>query len=599
MRLLLLALNILISVSLSINAPELAAATSAKPSKSKGQKLYRAHFNKKSPTNPGDVWERIRLGMKIPHPIAMQVQASEKNNSLNIDGLSLGLAAASGTPSASMKMREAPSGIDSVAESHLKVLPHKLSAPTNNYTELGRLRLGSKSPAIVSCKQPTPAKLRQEYALRNKAKMAQLNEQIKASMEFHPELRRRTVIMGSMGQPSNNALPTSLSERAQIGHLAKTAIAGKPCLSSSEQNITTVGTDIKREKNRPISLEKQLVKTERGNSKQAMIDERINQHIAAYTQNPGFLRRVAERAHPYLYHIVEGLSKNRMPLELALLPIVESAYQPTAQSPKSAAGLWQFIPSTGRDFNLDQSNEYDERLDIPQSTQAAIRFLNGLKDHFKGDWLLALAAYNSGQGTVDHAISRNQAEGLATDFWSLQLPEETKNYVPRLLALSSIFAHPASYGIKLPPVRNEPYFVKVKIDRKFDINYLADKEISTVAKLADLSYEQFTRLNPGYLSNTLSSNGPYNFLMPVANANQLHERLASIAKFMAEPTEPVKSVVLKEKTAAIDLSHSRLSLISELVSKKATEATKLSTPFLSLNVDGNQTRLVEDEQPLA
>jgi soluble lytic murein transglycosylase-like protein len=214
---------------------------------------------------------------------------------------------------------------------------------------------------------------------------------------------------------------------------------------------------------------------------------------------------------------------------------VESGYQPTALSPKGAAGLWQFIPSTGKDYDLKQSNKYDERLDILASTQAAIRFLSDLKDHFNGDWLLALAAYNCGQGAVDKAINRNLSDGLETDYWSLRLPEETQDYVPRLLALSSIFANPVIYGLKFTPIKNEPYFVKVKIDRAVDINYLTDKNSAVLAKLVNLSHEQFSRLNPGYRNPTLSTEGSYTFLLPLANAAQLHRLLTSIAQFMAEP----------------------------------------------------------------
>jgi len=378
-------------------------------------------------------------------------------------------------------------------------------------------------------------------------------------MDSYPELPRRTGLVR----------PRSL--------LNATALAGKPALTlTSSVNETNPDT----------TLAKSCAdRTEPQKNRQTMINERINKQIAAYTRNPGFIYRVAERAHPYLHHIVEELSKNRLPLELALLPIVESAYQPTAQSPKNAAGLWQFIPSTGMDFNLEQRMDYDERLDIPESTQAAIRFLSRLKNHFNGDWLLALAAYNSGQLTVDNAISINRAEGLATDFWSLRLPEETQNYVPRLLALANIFANPSRYGIKLPKIRNEPYFVKVTLDREFDTNYLAEKDIRTVAKLANLTYEQFSRLNPGYLTPILSRKNAYTFIMPADNAKQLRQSIASIAHFMAEPTSTMKSVMLKEKPQAkMDFATSSMSLESLLASNEVSNVSECSTAFLSLKV---------------
>lgn len=201
---------------------------------------------------------------------------------------------------------------------------------------------------------------------------------------------------------------------------------------------------------------------EKKEPKKSLIDARIQKHIDFFRQKPRYLYQVTERARPYLYGIVEELSKKKLPLELALLPIVESAYQPEAQSPKGAVGLWQFMPATGNDYGLKQNEQNDERLDIQASTRAAIHFLIDLKTHYKGDWLLALAAYNCGQGTVNAAISKNVANGLKTDYWSLNLPKETQDYVPRLLALAHIFANPALYGLKFAPIKNEPYFIKAK-----------------------------------------------------------------------------------------------------------------------------------------
>jgi len=259
--------------------------------------------------------------------------------------------------------------------------------------------------------------------------------------------------------------------------------------------------------------------------------DRVNKHITWYSQHIDYLQQVSERAQPYLFHIVESLSQQQLPAELALLPIVESAYQAKALSPKSAAGLWQFMPSTGHDLDLYQTAHYDARLDIEASTQAAIRYLSFLKQHYNGDWLLALAAYNGGLGMVDNAIERNVAAGQSADYWSLQLPEETKAYVPKFLALSSIFANPKAYGLNLTPVKNEAYFVKVHIDSHYDVAYLAAKEVNEVASLADLSVEHFKRLNSGHLKAKLAPQGPFTFFMPRANAIQLRQRLASITQF--------------------------------------------------------------------
>jgi len=255
---------------------------------------------------------------------------------------------------------------------------------------------------------------------------------------------------------------------------------------------------------------------------------RINRHIGGYGRD--YLQRVAERARPFLYHIVESLNKHGLPLDLALLPIVESAYQPTAYSTASAAGIWQFIPSTGREFGLEQTANYDARLDVIAETHTAIRFLSALRDHYGGDWWLALAAYNAGPGTVDAAISRNREAGLGRDFWSLELPAETMDYVPRLLALSSIFRNVGPTGLKLRSLRNEPYFIKVNIDREFEINHLVNKDLSAIAKLASFDAEEFKFLNAACLRPTLPNNQPLSFLLPIRNANLLHQSLAFLAQ---------------------------------------------------------------------
>lgn len=327
--------------------------------------------------------------------------------------------------------------------------------------------------------------------------------------------------------------------------------------------------------------EKQLLEKRRL-ERETFIYQRVNKHIIKYTQNKAYLYEVVERAKPYLYHIVNGLNQHQLPFELALLPIVESAYQPTAQSPKSAAGLWQFIPSTGLDFNLKQTEYYDDRLDITASTQAALRYLSFLKRHFKGDWLLALAAYNCGLGLVDEAIKKNIAAGLSTDYWSLNLPEETQDYVPRLLALSSIFAEPARYDLKLTPIRNEPYFIQIRIERELEVKYLARKNFSEIAELAGLDYEQFNRLNPGYLHAGLASAvAPATFLMPAANANLLQQHLDTVSKFVdADKLTPINA---PSKSRA-----AKLTLYATITPTEPAKLAKLTSPFISLNINANK-----------
>jgi membrane-bound lytic murein transglycosylase D len=215
--------------------------------------------------------------------------------------------------------------------------------------------------------------------------------------------------------------------------------------------------------------------------------------------------------------VVEQLDQKNMPLELALLPVIESSYNPMAYSRSSAAGIWQFIPSTGRYFNLQQTNWYDGRRDIAASTSAAIIYLDRLHSMFNGDWLLALAAYNAGEGTVSRAIERNQKLGLPTDYWNLQLPKETTEYVPKLLAVSQIVLSPDAYAINLPDVANQPYFEIVEFRERM--------QLSSVAKMAEIDEDELLVLNPAY-KRGLTVDGPQHLLVPVAKADQFEATLA-------------------------------------------------------------------------
>ena len=504
MRLLQLMLSFLVSMSLLGNASEVLAAPLGYASN--GKKQPSTYIKRSSPNNSGDVWERIRLGMKIPRPEltqtpSKQVLISEKNRLTK----AYALRDTSHTPEAEVMSGESTQSVH--PEPKYIIHPNTAIAPANNYTALGiRLKFGTKTPSASDegCMPISSG----EQALKSHGMLA------------HPQLRKRTVL----ASPNDGALQ---SKAGMIEPVAQAVHNSMPCNKLPGQQLVDTS-----------NRGKQNGVEEKSSTKNVMISERINKQIAQFSQRPGYLYQVAERAHPYLYHIVEGLSKSQLPLDLALLPIVESGYQPRALSPKGAAGLWQFIPSTGKDYDLKQSKYYDDRLDILASTQAAIRFLSDLKAHFNGDWLLALAAYNCGQGAVDKAINRNIADGLDTDYWSLRLPEETQDYVPRLLALANIFASPEIYGLKFTPIKNEPYFVKVRINREVDISSLTDKNFSVLAKLANLSHEQFCRLNPGYLNPALSRQQSYTFLLPMVNANQLRQQLTSIAQFMAEPVSP-------------------------------------------------------------
>lgn len=247
------------------------------------------------------------------------------------------------------------------------------------------------------------------------------------------------------------------------------------------------------------------------------INPRIEQQRLWFVSNPAFIEKSGERSSPYIHYIVERLAERNMPMELALLPMIESAYNPFAYSHANAVGLWQFIPSTGRHFNLRQTNWYDGRRDVTASTNAAMDYLSRLHEMFNGDWLLALAAYNAGEGRVSRAIERNQRLGLPTDYWNLSLPKETQNYVPKLLALSQVVMSPDAYGVDLEPIANEPYFEKVVLKQRMDL--------SRVAAMADLDEDELYQLNPAF-KQRITLDGPQHLLVPTAKAELLAANLS-------------------------------------------------------------------------
>lgn len=249
-------------------------------------------------------------------------------------------------------------------------------------------------------------------------------------------------------------------------------------------------------------------------------NNRISVQRNWYARNQAYLDRVATRAERYLHYIVEQAEQRNMPLELALLPVVESAFDPFAYSHGRAAGAWQFIPGTGRHFGLDQNYWYDGRRDITASTDAALEYLQQLADRFDGDWLLALASYNSGAGTVSKAIRYNKQRGRPTDFWNLNLPRETRAYVPKLIAIAQLVREPGKYGISLQSITDQAYFAKVDVDGQIDL--------AEAAKLADISVEELYLLNPGFSRWATPPQGPHSLLLPVDHAEQFMQRLADL-----------------------------------------------------------------------
>lgn len=230
-----------------------------------------------------------------------------------------------------------------------------------------------------------------------------------------------------------------------------------------------------------------------------------------YLKHPNYMQRVATRAKPFLHLIVEKIEQNNLPLELVLLPIVESAFDPFAYSHGRAAGMWQFIPSTGKRFGMKQSWWYDGRRDVIASTDGAIAYLKYLNKMFDGDWLHALAAYNSGEGRVQRAIKRNKKAGKPTDFWSLDLPKETRAYVPKLLALGDILANVDQYNFNWPEIVNAPLTRVVDISEQIDLALAAD--------LAGLTLKELHTLNSGFNRWATDPKGPHRLLIPIDKAD--------------------------------------------------------------------------------
>jgi membrane-bound lytic murein transglycosylase D len=238
-----------------------------------------------------------------------------------------------------------------------------------------------------------------------------------------------------------------------------------------------------------------------------------------YSKRPEYIGRTTTRASRYLFHVLQELEKRDMPTELALLPFIESAFNPEANSSAKASGMWQFIPSTGLNFNLKQNMFKDERRDVLASTDAALTYLQKLHGMF-GDWQLALAAYNWGEGSVARAIKKNQAAGLPTDFNSLSplMPAETRNYYPKLQAVKNIIAAPAQYGITLPKADNQPYFVT--IGKTHDI------DLKVAAQLAELPLDEFKSLNPQFNRPVITGSTTTKILLPQKNAEKFKNNLA-------------------------------------------------------------------------
>ena len=328
------------------------------------------------------------------------------------------------------------------------------------------------------------------------------------------------------GGPASPAIATAPAANAPDA--AASAVALAPPAAASAAADDTVATAVAPVPVDPLRPEVQLDLNDR--SAQTDLWERLRQGFTMpdldnelvrnreqwYATRPDYVQRMTERGGRYLFHIVDELERRGMPTELALLPFIESAYNPQAMSSARASGMWQFMAATGKDFALKQNIFRDDRRDVLASTRAALDYLQRLYAMF-GDWHLALAAYNWGEGSVQRAIARNQKAGLPTDYASLKMPNETQYYVPKLQAVKNIIARPADFGLTLPPLRNHPYFLSVPIER--------DMDVAIAVKLAGMPLDEFQFLNPQMNKPVILAAGTPQVLLPYDNANQFVRQL--------------------------------------------------------------------------
>jgi len=284
-----------------------------------------------------------------------------------------------------------------------------------------------------------------------------------------------------------------------------------------------------------------------------------------YSSRPDYVARMIDRSSRFLFHILEEVEKRRMPTEIALLPMIESAYNPVAYSKSHASGIWQFIPSTGKDYGLRQNWWYDGRRDVIAATTAALDYLEKLYGMF-GDWPLALASYNWGEGAVSRAIERNRAKGLPTDYESLTVPAETRGYLPKLIAVKNIITNPARYGLAISDVPNEPFFETVTLKRHIDLKL--------AAKLAELSVQEFKFLNPGHNKPVIRAGEAERIVLP-------RDKLALFQGNLQKHDEPLVSwqaVMLKvgQKPERIAAEHGMT--LAELKEVNGLESQKKLVP---------------------
>lgn len=312
-------------------------------------------------------------------------------------------------------------------------------------------------------------------------------------------------------------------------------------------------------------------------------DSSVKTHIETFHRHAHFIELILRRSEPYLFYILTRVEERGMPTELALLPVIESAFDPFARSPTGAVGIWQFMPATADEVGLHRDWWFDGRRDIVAATEAALDYLSALQQRYDGDWLLALAAYNAGSARVNKAIRINRSQGRPVDFWHLPLPEETRDYVPKLLALRAIVSSPAAYRISLPALANTRYFTIVETDGQLDLQ--------VAARLAGTSLEELQRLNPGLTRSVTPPGDSHILLVPRANARHFRERLAQLpedqrvqsVKYRVRPGDTLSGIAQNSRTTV-----SRLRMINQLAGSRIIAGKLLIVPVCEREENVNE-----------
>jgi membrane-bound lytic murein transglycosylase D len=347
----------------------------------------------------------------------------------------------------------------------------------------------------------------------------------------------------SSASSDRNALPRNWSQAANQAAATPTAFAdAKPADMAHPVLQDSLQPGVAIDLNEALASADLWVRLRSGFAMPELDNDGVRRAEAWYSSRPDYVQRMTERGGRYLYHIIEEVEKRGMPTELALLPFVESAFNPQAMSTAKASGMWQFVPATGRDFALKQNIFRDDRRDVLASTRAALDYLERLNKMFGGDWQLALAAYNWGQGNVQKAINRNKLAGRPTDYDNLKMPDETRYYLPKLQAVKNIVLAPQKFGLNLPAMSNHPYFLSVTLDRDIDVDL--------AARLAGMRVEEFKQFNPQMNKPVMLAAGTNQMLLPYDNAKSFAEALAAHRGPLASWTAWTVTQTMSPATAA-------------------------------------------------